>query len=74
MKTNDTNSFDYGFVDRPFYNASEASAYLNIKKASLYNLVWKQQIKPLKMGGKSRSRLRFTKVELDRFLGVENVD
>lgn len=68
------NTDNFSFLNKPYFNASEAAAYLNIKKASLYNLVWKQKLKPHKLGTSTRSRLRFTKAELDKFMGVESVN
>lgn len=56
----------------PYMTVKQASEYISVSTACIYNLVWNQKLKPYKLGGGKRPRLRFTKSQLDKFLGGQN--
>ena len=66
-----------GLVDSsksPYLIPQEACDYLRITRATLYNLVYQQKLKPIRKGNGKRARLLFLKDELDRYLGLDNVN
>lgn len=65
----DTLNEVFEYPENRLMNSKQAAHYLGFKTTYIYNLVHKGKLNPLKCGQKAKGSLRFSKSDLDKFLG-----
>jgi excisionase family DNA binding protein len=64
----------FSFENNRLLTTKQAAHYLGFSVGHIYNLVYMGELVPLKCGKKPKSSLRFSKRDLDEFLGRQVYD
>ncbi len=55
-------------VEKRYFNAREASTYTGIPRSTLYDMAKNGEIPSIRMGSRTKSRIKFDREDIDRFL------